>query len=182
MKISELSKHLGVTEAEHRTFRKRIKEMAGQGSLIKIRGGRYGLPDEMNLIAGKLVGHPNGFGFVIPDKHDDNNDIFIHRKSINEAMHEDQVLVRIESEKDPGRPEGCVIRILHRNTQKIVGVYETFGRDGWVIPNEPKHFQDIFIPGKNRKEAKNGQIVDTFAPFTKPMSNKIVKAINKLIS
>ncbi|MEC9018896.1 MAG: ribonuclease R, partial [Nitrospinota bacterium] len=146
MKISELSKHLGITEAEHRTFRKQIKEMAGQGSLIKIRGGRYGLPDEMNLVAGKLIGHPNGFGFAIPDKHHDNNDIFIHRKGINEAMHEDQVLVRIESEKEPGRPEGCVIRILHRNTQNIVGVYETFGRDGWVIPNETKNFQDVFIP------------------------------------
>ena len=40
MKISELSKHLGITEAEHRAFRKQIKEMAVLGSLIKIRGGR----------------------------------------------------------------------------------------------------------------------------------------------
>ena len=50
MKISELSKHLGVTDAEHREFRNRIKEMSTQGTLVKIRGGRYGLPDEMNLI------------------------------------------------------------------------------------------------------------------------------------
>ena len=183
MKISELSKHLGVTDAEHREFRNRIKEMSTQGTLVKIRGGRYGLPDEMNLITGKLHGHPNGFGFVIPDKHHDTNDVFIHRKSMNEAMHQDHVLVRVESEKEPGRPEGRVIRILQRNTVNIVGVYETFGRDGWVIPTETKYFHDVFIPGKNRKDAKNGQIVDvrieTYPTRHQPPVGKIIEVLGK---
>ena len=183
MKISELSKHLGVTDAEHREFRNRIKEMSTQGTLVKIRGGRYGLPDEMNLITGKLHGHPNGFGFVIPDKHHDTNDVFIHRKSMNEAMHQDHVLVRVESEKEPSRPEGRVIRILQRNTVNIVGVYETFGRDGWVIPTETKYFHDVFIPGKNRKDAKNGQIVDvrieTYPTRHQPPVGKIMEVLGK---
>ena len=183
MKISELSKHLGVTDAEHREFRNRIKEMSTQGTLVKIRGGRYGLPDEMNLITGKLHGHPNGFGFVIPDKHHDTNDVFIHRKSMNEAMHQDHVLVRVESEKEPDRPEGRVIRILQRNTLNIVGVYETFGRDGWVIPTETKYFHDVFIPGKNRKDAKNGQIVDvrieTYPTRHQPPVGKIMEILGK---
>ena len=183
MKISELSKHLGVTDAEHREFRNRIKEMSTQGTLVKIRGGRYGLPDEMNLITGKLHGHPNGFGFVIPDKHHDTNDVFIHRKSMNEAMHQDHVLVRVESEKEPGRPEGRVIRILQRNTVNIVGIYETFGRDGWVIPTETKYFHDVFIPGKNRKDAKNGQIVDvkieTYPTRHQPPVGKIMEVLGK---
>ena len=183
MKISELSKHLGVTDAEHREFRNRIKEMSTQGTLVKIRGGRYGLPDEMNLITGKLHGHPNGFGFVIPDKHHDTNDVFIHRKSMNEAMHQDHVLVRVESEKEPGRPEGRVIRILQRNTVNIVGVYETFGRDGWVIPTETKYFHDVFIPGKNRKDVKNGQIVDvkieTYPTRHQPPVGKIMEVLGK---
>jgi len=183
MKISELSKHLGVTDAEHREFRNRIKEMSTQGTLVKIRGGRYGLPDEMNLITGKLHGHPNGFGFVIPDKHHDTNDVFIHRKSMNEAMHQDHVLVRVESEKEPDRPEGRVIRILQRNTVNIVGVYETFGRDGWVIPTETKYFHDVFIPGKNRKDVKNGQIVDvkieTYPTRHQPPVGKIMEVLGK---
>ena len=183
MKISELSKHLGVTDAEHREFRNRIKEMSTQGTLVKIRGGRYGLPDEMNLITGKLHGHPNGFGFVIPEKYHDTNDVFIHRKSMNEAMHQDHVLVRVESEKEPGRPEGRVIRILQRNTVNIVGVYETFGRDGWVIPTETKYFHDVFIPGKNRKDAKNGQIVDvrieTYPTRHQPPVGKIIEVLGK---
>ncbi|MEK9627731.1 MAG: ribonuclease R [Nitrospinota bacterium] len=181
MKISELSKHLGITDAQRREFRNKIKEMAAQGTLIKIRGGRYGLPDEMNLVTGKLHGHPNGFGFVIPDKHHDTNDVFVHRKSMNEAMHQDHVVVRIESEKEPGRPEGRVIRILQRNTPNIVGVYETFGRDGWVIPTENKHFHDVFIPGKNRKDAKNGQIVDvkieTYPTRHQPPVGKVMEIL-----
>ncbi len=183
MKISELSKHLGVTEADHREFRNRIKEMAAQGSLIKIRGGRYGLPDEMNLITGKLHGHPNGFGFVIPDKHHDTNDVYVHQKCMNEAMHQDHVVVRVESEKEPGRPEGRVIKILQRNTPNLVGVYETFGRDGWVIPTEAKHFHDVFIPGKNRKDAKNGQIVDvkieTYPTRHQPPVGKVIEILGK---
>jgi ribonuclease R len=183
MKISELSKHFGITDAEHREFRNRIKDMAAQGSLVKIRGGRYGLPDEMNLITGMLHGHPNGFGFVIPDKHHDTNDVFVHRKSMNEAMHQDHVVVRVESEKEPGRPEGRVIKILQRNTPNLVGVYEKFGRDGWVIPTEDKHFHDVFIPGKNRKDAKNGQIVDvkieTYPTRHQPPVGKVMEILGK---
>ena len=183
MKISELSKHFGITDAEHREFRNRIKDMAAQGSLVKIRGGRYGLPDEMNLITGTLHGHPNGFGFVIPDKHHDTNDVFVHRKSMNEAMHQDHVVVRVESEKEPGRPEGRVIKILQRNTPNLVGVYEKFGRDGWVIPTEDKHFHDVFIPGKNRKDAKNGQIVDvkieTYPTRHQPPVGKVIEILGK---
>ncbi len=183
MKISELSKQFGITDAEHREFRNRIKDMATQGSLVKIRGGRYGLPDEMNLITGTLHGHPNGFGFVIPDKHHDTNDVFVHRKSMNEAMHQDHVVVRVESEKEPGRPEGRVIKILQRNTPNLVGVYETFGRDGWVIPTDDKHFHDVFIPGKNRKDAKNGQIVDvkieTYPTRHQPPVGKVMEILGK---
>ena len=157
--------------------------MAAQGSLVKILGGRYGLPDEMNLITGTLHGHPNGFGFVIPDKHHDTNDVFVHRKSMNEAMHQDHVVVRVESEKEPGRPEGRVIKILQRNTPNLVGVYEKFGRDGWVIPTETKYFHDVFIPGKNRKDAKNGQIVDvrieTYPTRHQPPVGKIIEVLGK---
>jgi ribonuclease R len=183
MKISELSKQLGVTDADHREFRNHIKDMAVQGSLIKIRGGRYGLPDEMNLITGKLQGHPNGFGFVIPDKHHETNDVYVHQKCMNEAMHQDHVVVRVESEKEPGRPEGRIIKILQRNTPNLVGVYQTFGRDGWVIPTEGKHFHDVFIPGKNRKEAKNGQVVDveieTYPTRHQPPVGKVIEILGK---
>ncbi len=181
MKVAELSRQLGVPETQKREFRSLIKEMAGEGTLIKIRGGRYGLPDEMNLVTGKLHGHPNGFGFVIPDHQQGEDDVYVNRRHMNEAMHKDHVVVRVESEREPGKPQGRIIRILQRNTTHIVGTYETFGKDGWVIPTESKYFHDVFVPGKSHKGAKNGQIVhveiETFPTRHKPPIGKVLEVL-----
>ena len=179
MKVAELSRLLGVPETQKREFRNHIKEMAGEGTLIKIRGGRYGLPDEMHLVTGKLHGHPNGFGFVIPDKQHD--DVYVNARHMNDAMHQDHVVVRIESEREPGKPAGRIIRILQRNTTHLVGTYETFGKDGWVIPTETKYFHDVFVPGKYRKGAKHGQIVhveiETFPTRHQPPIGKVAEVL-----
>ena len=159
LKIAEMVKHLSIPDVQRREFRNRIKGMVETGSLVKIRGGRYGLPDQMNLVSGVLKGHPNGFGFVVRDKPSGENDIFISRNRMGEAMHLDHVTVRIESGRDPSRPEGRVIRILQRNTASLVGTYEAFGREGWVIPKEPKYFHDVFVPAKFRLGAKTGHVV-----------------------
>ena len=66
MKVSELVRALGVSEVQRREFRNQIKLMAEEGTLIRLRGGRYGLPSKMNLVTGVLHGHPNGYGFLIP--------------------------------------------------------------------------------------------------------------------
>ena len=68
MKVSELVRALGVSEIQRREFRNQIKLMAEEGTLIRLRGGRYGLPNKMNLVTGVLHGHHNGYGFLIPDK------------------------------------------------------------------------------------------------------------------
>ena len=60
MKISELAHAIGISEVQRREFRNQIKLLAETGTLIRLRGGRYGLPDEMNLVTGILHGHPNG--------------------------------------------------------------------------------------------------------------------------
>jgi ribonuclease R len=181
MKVAELSRLLGIPETQKREFRNHIKEMAGEGTLIKIRGGRYGLPDEMHLITGKLHGHPNGFGFVISDKPDGEDDVYVNARHMNEAMHKDHVVVRIESEREPGKPAGRIIRILQRNTTHLVGTYETFGKDGWVIPTEAKYFHDVFVPGKHKKGAKNGQIVhveiETFPTRHQPPIGKVAEVL-----
>ncbi len=158
MKFAELMSLLGIPDNQRREFRAQLKEMATEGSIVKLRGGRYGLPDEMNLIPGTLSGHPDGYGFVITE--DDSEDIYISRQKLGGAMHNDHVLVRIESRVHRfGRPEGRIVRILERRTTTLVGLFEALNRDGWVIPSEHKYFQDIFVPGKEKKGAKPGQLV-----------------------
>lgn len=158
LKFSELMNDLAIPETQRRQFRHLVKDMAADGTLVKLRGGRYGLPDEMNLVSGTLQGHPDGYGFVVRD--DQEADVYIGRQKTRGAMHKDLVLVRIESHQHGfTRPEGRIIRILERKTQSLVGTFDSLGRDGWVVPMEPKFFQDIFISGKEKKGAKAGQVV-----------------------
>ncbi|MCZ6512292.1 MAG: ribonuclease R [Nitrospinae bacterium] len=158
MKFAELMSLLSIPENQRREFRAQLKEMATEGTVVKLRGGRYGLPDEMNLIPGVLSGHPDGYGFVITE--DDSEDIYIGRHNLGGAMHNDHVLVRIESRGQRfGRQEGRIVRILERRTTTLVGLFEALKRDGWVIPSEHKYFQDVFVPGNEKKGAKPGQLV-----------------------
>ncbi len=163
MKVSEMVKLFSIPATQRREFRSRLKEIAADGRLIKIRGGRYGLPDEMNLVTGILNAHHKGFGFVGQTKDHATDkgekDIFISRGNMGDAMHLDLVTVRVESGRDWERPEGKVIRILKRNTQTLVGTFEKFGRDGWVIPMEDKYLHDIFVSAKNTLKAKTGHVV-----------------------
>jgi ribonuclease R len=180
MKFSELMHLLSVPENQRREFRAQLKEMAAEGSVVKLRGGRYGLPDEMNLIPGVLSGHPDGYGFVVTE--DDSEDIYISRHKLNGAMHNDHVLVSIESRVHRfGRPEGRIVRILERRTTNLVGLFEALNRDGWVIPSEHKYFQDVFVPGKEKKGAKPGQLVSveiiTYPTRHHPPVGRVVKIL-----
>ncbi|MDH5761642.1 MAG: ribonuclease R [Nitrospinota bacterium] len=180
MKFSELMKLFAIPEDQRREFRAQLKEMAAEGSVVKLRGGRYGLPDEMNLIPGVLSGHPDGYGFVVTE--DDSEDIYISRHKLNGAMHNDHVLVSIESRVHRfGRPEGRIVRILERRTTTLVGLFEALNRDGWVIPSEHKYFQDVFVPGKEKKGAKPGQLVSveitTYPTRHNPPVGRVVKIL-----
>ena len=180
MKFSELMSLLSIPEKQRREFRAQLKEMASEGSVVKLRGGRYGLPDEMNLIPGVLSGHPDGYGFVITE--DDSEDIYIGRHKLGGAMHNDHVLVRIESRVHRfGRQEGRIVRILERRTPTLVGLFEALRRDGWVIPSEHKYFQDVFVPGKEKKGAKPGQLVSveiiTYPTRHHPPVGRVIKVL-----
>jgi len=157
MKIAEMARALAIPENERKPFRNLIKEMAHKGSLLKVRGGRYGIPDQMNLVTGELKGHPRGFGFVATEGPE--SDLYVHRKHMKDAMHMDLVVAQIQG-GETDRPEGRIVRILERRTQRLTGTYENYGREGWVAPLEESHFHDIFIPSKNKMDAKNGQIVE----------------------
>ncbi len=157
LKVSELAKCLSIEDDQKRDFRNWIKHLSQEGRLIRLKGGRYGLAEEMNLVTGKFQGHSEGYGFLIPENSEP--DIFISRKNVKGAMHGDKVVVRVDSKGRGDSPEGRIVRILDRNTEQLVGLFEKFGREGWVIPSEPKYFQDIFIPLKERNRAKDGQLV-----------------------
>lgn len=156
--VQELEEAFGIEDsAEFKDFVKALVAMEDQGLVVRTRSNRYGLPEKMNLLKGKLIGHAKGFAFVDPED-TSLDDVFIPPTELKTAMHGDTVLVRVSPKaSETGtrtRQEGTIIRILERGVQEIVGTYTESKNFGFVIPDDKKIANDIFIP----KNASNGAV------------------------
>jgi len=129
-----------------------LRNMESKGLIVFTRKNKYGLPERMGLTPGRFQAHSKGFGFLIPDN-PELNDIFIGADNTNGAMHNDRIMVRAMKHQAMGaRQEGEIIRILERANQRVVGTFEDAKRYGFVLPDEKRLTQDIFVP----KDAFNG--------------------------
>jgi ribonuclease R len=160
--MRELLQVLKIPRDERASFKRHIKALVDSGDLIHIRGQRFGLPEKMDLYVGKLQTHPAGYGFVTPDRplEPAGGDIYIAGTHLNDAMHGDRVVVRIERIKDGGKAEGRVIRILDRANESLIGKYE---RDdagmGYVVPFDRRVLMHILIPPGQEGGAAAGEMV-----------------------
>ncbi|MBS4219426.1 ribonuclease R [Bacillus sp. FJAT-49711] len=152
--VQELEEAFGINDAsEFKNLVKALVQMEEKGLVVRTRSNRYGLPEKMNLVRGTLSGHAKGFAFLIPDE-SGLDDVFIPPHEKNGAMHGDSVLVRVTNETSGSRREGAVIRILKRGFEEIVGTYIESRHFGFVIPDDKKIADDVFIP----KNANMGAI------------------------
>ncbi|MUK89198.1 ribonuclease R [Ornithinibacillus sp. L9] len=158
--VHELEEELEIDDAvDFKELVKALNELEHQGELVRTRKNRFGLPKKMNLIRGKIQMHAKGFAFLIPDD-EEQSDVYIHHSDLASAMNNDRVLVRIEkSNADGNRPEGTVIRILERAVTEIVGTYEDNKSFGFVIADDKRIPNDIFIPKSQNNGAVSGHKV-----------------------
>jgi ribonuclease R len=136
-----------------------IDQLESDGRIVKTRRGRYGIPEKMNLVVGRLQGHEKRFGFLIPDN-PETPDLFIPFDSLNGAMHNDRIMARISQRGYDGRrAEGEVIRILERANKTVVGTFESGEHFGFVVPDDKRIFFDIYIDRANAHKARTGHKV-----------------------
>src|SRR6478672_3108837 len=157
----ELVQRLKIPRDQRATVKRLLKELVSAGHLIQTRGNRFGLPDRMNLVVGKVVTHPRGFGFVVPDRplEDVKGDLFIAGSNLNQAMHGDRVVARIERISD-NRAEGRILRVLERGSTTVVGRFDQDGSGlGFVVPFDHRLIMDVSIPSGDELEAKPGDMV-----------------------
>ena len=160
--MRELLQVLKVPRDDRTSFRRHIKSLVASGDLIQIRGQRFGLPEKMDLYVGRLQTHQAGYGFVSPERPLDSGggDIYISNTHLNEAMHGDRVVVRIERIKESGRAEGRIIRILERSNSTIVGRYDRDDNGmGYVAPFDRRVLMDIVVPAGQEGGASPGEMV-----------------------
>jgi ribonuclease R len=157
----ELLQRLKIARDQRPVVTRLLKDLVRSGALIETRGNRYGLPDRMNLIVGRITTHPRGFGFVVPDRPVENvtGDIYIAGSNLNQAMHGDRVVARVERVTDRGA-EGRILRILERGASTIVGRFESDGASsGFVVPFDRRLIMDVQIPSGEQSSAKSGDMV-----------------------
>lgn len=136
-----------------------LQELEDTAVIIKTRFGKYGIPERMNLVVGRLSATSKGYGFVIPENpgNPDQPDVFIPPDAMMNAMHKDRVVVRIHRQPQHGRSrEGEIIRIVERANTKVVGTFECSRHFGFVLPDDTRVGHDIFIPKDEFNGAKIG--------------------------
>jgi len=158
--VDEIEKELQIDDAvDFKELVKALNALEDEGELVRTRKNRFGLPDKMNLIKGRVQMHAKGFAFLIPDEEGE-RDVYIHANDLSSAMNNDKVLVRLEKpDVDGNRPEGKVIRILERAVIQVVGTFEDNRAFGFVIADDKRIPNDIFIPKGSTNGAVSGHKV-----------------------
>ena len=161
LSADELYKLLAISDEELDIFNRRLNAMEREGQIMRNRKGALCIADKLDLIAGTVQGHPDGFGFLIPDDKTkvSGDDVFLSPKEMSQLMHGDRAMIRISGLDRRGRPEGKLVEVLERRTQKLVGrVIHSTGVT--IVAAEDKRVnQDILIPYNMDMQAKPGQVV-----------------------
>lgn len=134
----------------------RLNRMSENGYLLFDRKKRYRLPEKIDLVVGRVVGHAKGFGFVIPDQGDD---LYLHHNQMRKVLHGDRVLAKTKRIDSRGRKEGAIIEVLIEPEREIVGRFHLHGGVGFVEPDDVRFARAISIPDNCFNGAKNGDIV-----------------------
>ncbi|WP_305045106.1 ribonuclease R [Geoalkalibacter sp.] len=154
----DVARHLGVGRRDRKRLRALLDDLVERGALVQLKGGRFALPRKVNLVTGTLSMHRDGYGFVSSGA-GEGKDIFIPARFAREAMHGDQVVVRVERGLRGDKPEGRIVRVVGRAHQTVVGRFEQSRKFAYVVPSDPRLGQDVYIPRNARGKARSGQIV-----------------------
>ena len=146
---------LNDTEAE--ALARRLQAMIRDGELIQNRRQGYGVPKKMDLIKGRVIGHPEGHGFLKPEAGGD--DYYLAPRHMRQLLHGDRILARVTGIDRRGRREVALVEILERNTEQIVGRFYRESGIGFVVPDNKRIHQDIVVPPEFQSDAQPGQIV-----------------------
>ncbi|WKA55965.1 ribonuclease R [Planococcus shixiaomingii] len=157
--VQEIEEQFGFDDAdEFKELVKTLVKLEEKGLLVRSRSNRYGVPERMNLMRGRFIGHAKGFGFVAPEEAG-LDDVFIPPNEVNGAVNGDTVMIRVSESSSGDRREGAIIRILERGTTKVVGSFQDNKGFGFVVSDDKKMNIDIFIAKENTLGAVDGHKV-----------------------
>ncbi|HLT13661.1 MAG TPA: ribonuclease R [Marinobacter sp.] len=140
-------------------LRRRLIAMCRDGQLICNRRDAFLPIEEAALVTGKVVGHRDGFGFLIPD--DGGTDLFLSARQMRQVFHGDRVAARVDQVDDRGRREGKIVEVLEHRTEQIVGRFFKESGIAFVVPENARINHEILVPDEHAGKAVHGQYVVT---------------------
>lgn len=139
-------------------IRSHLDSLASAGRVEYLERGKYKYAYKSNTLSGKIEVTRSGSGYLLVDE---GQDIFIHSKNMDKALHGDFVKIKVLSKRQKERkPEGIVLEVLQRSKTEFVGVVEK-GLTGsyFLLADDPRIRQDFYISSKNLMGAKDGEKV-----------------------
>ena len=154
--LQEVLKLLSLSPEQGAWVQEGLERLLARGDVVLIKGKRFGLTDKMNLVAGDLAVHPEGFGFITPEG--GGKDIYVKTADLKDAWHGDRVVARLEAVRGKRR-EGRVIRIIERASVEIIGLLCYAAETYYVEPEDEHLLFNLVIPPAKLNGAKEGEVV-----------------------
>ena len=148
---------LDMQKHELELLQRRLRAMEREAQVLRNRKGAYILPERASLIAGRIEGHPDGYGFLVPD--DGGEDLFLEARQMSKALHRDRALVRVVGIDRRGRREGVIVEVLERANRMVVGRVLIEHGITLVVPENRRINQDILVAPESRSGVRPGEVV-----------------------
>jgi len=153
----DLAARLRVRARERSAFDGALAELEHAGALVRNRAGSLLVATRIAAHAGRVEGHRDGHGFLVPD--DGGAAIYLPPAEMRQLLHGDRAAVRVTGRDARGRPAGAVVEVLERATRRIVGRLHAEHGVLFLVPEDRRIAQDIVVPPAEAGRAKPGQVV-----------------------
>jgi ribonuclease R len=154
---AELERALAVAPAAREPFLGRLAAMERDGQLLTNRKGELCVVAKLDLVVGRVQGHPDGFGFLVPEEGGD--DYFLNAREMHKVLHGDRAVVRMSGVDRRGRPEGEIVEVLTRANVEVVGRLHEERGTYFIVAENRRINQDFLVPPGGTGNATVGQIV-----------------------
>jgi ribonuclease R len=156
--FDDLAEALGLSGPDQlEALSRRLNAMTRDGQAVRNRRGGYCVVNDEDLVHGRVIGHPDGFGFLHPDEGGD--DLFLSPREMRVLWHGDRIVASVAGVDRRGRREAAVVEILERAFEQIVGRMRIEAGVAFLLPDNKRVAQQILIPPDRLHGAAQGQMV-----------------------
>ena len=155
----ELAQALGIAKRELQGFREALRALEIEGVIVRNRAGSLLVAKRIAALAGRIEGHPDGHGFLVPDERGATPPVFLSATEMRQVLHGDRASVRVTGRDARGRPTGAIVEVLERSSRPIVGRLRTDHGVVFLAPEDRRICQDILVPAGELGNAKSGEVV-----------------------